>query len=47
MYRNSVDELAALDQHSLDELRSYRVPPDAVQMVMSAVCMLFGVPMSS
>jgi len=47
MYRNSVDTLTALDQHCLDELRSYRVPPDGVQMVMSAVCMLFDVPMSS
>jgi len=47
MYKNSVDALVALDQHSLDELRSYRVPPEGVQMVMSAVCMLFDVPMTS
>jgi len=47
VYRSSVDALVALDQHSLDELRSYRVPPAGVQMVMAAVCMLFDVPMSS
>jgi len=47
MYSSSVAALAALDQQSIDELRSYRVPPDAVQSVMSAVCLLFDVPMSS
>jgi len=47
MYKNSVAALATLDQHYVDELRSYRVPPEGVQTVMSAVCMLFDVPMSS
>jgi len=47
MYKSSVDALVALDQHSIDELRSYRVPPEGVQLVMSAVCMLFDVQMSS
>jgi len=46
MYQNSVDALMALDQHAVEELRSYRNPPDGVKKVMSAVCMLFDVPMS-
>jgi hypothetical protein len=46
MYQSSVDALMALDQHAIEELRSYRNPPEGVHKVMSAVCMLFDVPMT-
>jgi hypothetical protein len=46
MYQNSVDALIALNQHDIEEIRSYRNPPDGVLKIMSAVCMLFETPMN-
>ena len=43
-YHAALRALKALDPKATEEIKSYRVPPDGVTMVMNTICLLFRVP---
>lgn len=42
VFRSAYDALRALNVYDVEEIRSYRTPPDQVVLVVNAVCLLFG-----
>ena len=41
-YQAARAALDSLDKHSVEEIRSYRVPPEGIVIVMEALCLLFN-----
>ncbi|XP_066556290.1 dynein heavy chain domain-containing protein 1 [Amia ocellicauda] len=44
LYQAALDALRSLRLADIEEIRSYRVPPEIVVLVMDAVCLMFGKP---
>ncbi|XP_028405416.1 dynein heavy chain domain-containing protein 1-like isoform X2 [Dendronephthya gigantea] len=42
VFRSAYDALRALNVYDVEEIRSYRTPPELVVLVVNAVCLLFG-----
>ncbi|KAJ8313861.1 hypothetical protein KUTeg_008422 [Tegillarca granosa] len=43
-YQAALTALESLSKNDLDEVRSFRTPPELVQFVLNALCLLFSVP---
>lgn len=41
-YYAAIDAVKMLDQHDIDELKSFRVPPDLIRIVGDCLCVIFG-----
>ena len=41
-YEAAVEALRCLQPQDVDEIRSYRVPPEGMLPVIEAICLLFG-----
>lgn len=43
-YKAAIATLGALDRSDLDEMKSFRAPPELVKYVVYSLCLLFKVP---
>ena len=41
MFKSAYEALKALNVYDVEEIRSYRYPPEQVVLVVNAVCLLF------
>ena len=42
MFKSAYDAFRALNVYDVEEIRSYRTPPEQVVLVVNAACLLFG-----
>ena len=43
LFEAALKAINSLEIHDLEEIRSYRTPPDLVRLVVSSICLLFSV----